>query len=826
MDLLRSTIAAAFYHFPIASLAEMLTGNEDALLPIVSEIVKWERSEFSLTEVGILANIMESEWMVDEAKHFEAGKYSQLSRVFLMLNQFAERVLSIAQSQTPRVRFDQLLRWRETSLLVGEDLFATAFVAEEDLKRGPRRTEFVWPDILDHDNFKLNAIIDQELSDTHSHINAATAVFDFNWISLMNYPSLANIEHTRKKGFLKDGAMQSYDLVCRHSRYNDLTLTQWIQIAAAIRLQLFYAMSEEYGAGQEEVSFKKFSDVLKDQLSFVQQVEKTTYRINMARCTAMKTSNGHVFDYAIQQRKALDISRAALTSPYMIHFGERKLLYDFFYNYFGNSHRMREWAPWVYLYVLIKNKVRREFIQTNQLVGFDNFDGYQKSKSQFLPHFKQFEEIAYSYAVQTALGPDQNYYLEARMTPNDIRRLRQLDCTKSIFGNEVIIPQEKQARLTFVAHFIKSKDKTPKIGMPRHGQTLQQLWKQVNLILKEKKSSREDAYPQLVGIDAASSEFNCRPEVMAPIFRYARFRGLQNQTFHAGEDFYDLLDGLRTIDETIFYMRFTLGCRIGHGLALGTPAEKFYESRHNTVIIPRQILLDNLVWFKYRAQEFNITLSAEVQLLIEKTYMQLLSLLHYPICDMYTYWQGMRHRGDLHEQISGWPDEVKYTLPEESHDVSGAVEQCLVHYLYSSECKEEGDKAITLKLPASFPVDVQQLQDRMRDRIGRMGIVIECNPSSNRKIGRFSRYDEHPIFNFHSVDGISRSALCVSINTDDRGVLATSLRNEFSLIGVAMHKQMDACGRRLWTDVQIEEYIKRIAHYGNLSRFTIDKGTD
>ena len=40
MDLLRSTIEAAFYHFPIASLVKMLMENDDDMLPIVSEIIK------------------------------------------------------------------------------------------------------------------------------------------------------------------------------------------------------------------------------------------------------------------------------------------------------------------------------------------------------------------------------------------------------------------------------------------------------------------------------------------------------------------------------------------------------------------------------------------------------------------------------------------------------------------------------------------------------------------------------------------------------------------------------------------------------------------
>lgn len=831
MDLLRSTIEAIFYHFPITYLSGMLIENDDDILPIVSEIVKWERQEFSSTEISILGNILENEWMINDTWDFDSSKYSKLSRIFTVINQFTSCVLKVSQNRIPKVKFDQLLRWRDTSLMVGEDLLTMAFIAENDLKQGSHLNEFAWPDVLDHDNFRLNEIIDNELSDTHSHINAAIAVFDFNWISLMNYPHLVNIGHTKKKGFLKDGAMQSYDPVCRYSHYDNLTLAQWIQTAAAIRIRLFDEILNEHKS-QCDIAAISLSEAIQDPLVRARLANETEFRINTARSNALKTKTGFVFDYAIRQSDSSSVSRQALTSAYMVHHGERKLLYEFFYNYFGNSKHMREWAPWIYLYVLIKNKVRREFIQTNPLVGFDNFDDYQKSKSQFRPRFdkhsaRQYDEIVYKYAVQTALGPDQNHYLEARMTPSNIKRLQSMDYRSSIFGDEKIIADNKKDHLTFVAHFIKSKDRSRHAGMLRHGQTLHELWGQINSVISHweygKNNNPDSDIPKLVGIDAASSEFNCRPEVFAPIFRYARFQGLSNQTFHAGEDFYDLLDGIRTIDETIFYMGFTLGCRIGHGLALGMPAAKYYKNRHNTMVIPKQILLDNLVWLKYRAKMFNITLSSEVQLLIEQYYTLLGPELGYPECDTYTYWQSMLHRGDMHEPISVMPKEMVYTLPEEHEHLAPYAKQCLENYLYSSICMQEGDKAITLRLPSSFSDDVQKLQNRMKDEIGQKGIVIECNPSSNLKIGRFNRYDEHPIFYFHPINSVSCSTLCVSINTDDRGVFATSLRNEFSLISASMYKQMDANGHRLWTDVQIEEYIKRIVRYGNLSRFPINR---
>ena len=66
------------------------------------------------------------------------------------------------------------------------------------------------------------------------------------------------------------------------------------------------------------------------------------------------------------------------------------------------------------------------------------------------------------------------------------------------------------------------------------------------------------------------------------------------------------------------------------------------------------------------------------------------------------------------------------------------------------------------------------------------GLGIETNPSSNYVIGTFKNYAKHPIFNFYN-KGLTYdpaklddcAQLSVSVNTDDQGVFATSLENEY-----------------------------------------------
>lgn len=80
---------------------------------------------------------------------------------------------------------------------------------------------------------------------------------------------------------------------------------------------------------------------------------------------------------------------------------------------------------------------------------------------------------------------------------------------------------------------------------------------------------------------------------------------------------------------------------------------------------------------------------------------------------------------------------------------------------------------------------VKYNQDRIRTEIIHRGIPIETCPTSNLRIGYFSKYSELP----------TCSLLCdeesvVTINTDAPGILNTSLENEYNLIALALKKDI------------------------------------
>ena len=115
---------------------------------------------------------------------------------------------------------------------------------------------------------------------------------------------------------------------------------------------------------------------------------------------------------------------------------------------------------------------------------------------------------------------------------------------------------------------------------------------------------------------------------------------------------------------------------------------------------------------------------------------------------------------------------------------------------------------------------MEDLQGVMIRKISEKGIAIETNPSSNISIGSFEKYEDLPLFNFSPMEqDVHTSVVNVSVNTDDRGVFATSLYHEFSLIAAALFKQKDKDGNRLWSNEAIYDYIDRLRSNGFYQRF-------
>lgn len=108
----------------------------------------------------------------------------------------------------------------------------------------------------------------------------------------------------------------------------------------------------------------------------------------------------------------------------------------------------------------------------------------------------------------------------------------------------------------------------------------------------------------------------------------------------------------------------------------------------------------------------------------------------------------------------------------------------------------------------------------MLDRYDRNGLIIETNPTSNAYIARFKNHVEHPIFRWNPPDeellipgaefkrhGLRRGSVSVLVNTDDPGIMPTTLRTEFLLL-------REAAIERGISRTVAEYWLERLRFYG------------
>ena len=339
-------------------------------------------------------------------------------------------------------------------------------------------------------------------------------------------------------------------------------------------------------------------------------------------------------------------------------------------------------------------------------------------------------------------------------------------------------------------------------------------------------------------------------------------------TYHIGEDYLDIIDGLRAIDECVHFLDMDCGSRIGHALALGTDVEEFYATKHNKILISQQDYLDNLVWLYYRIKKFKIHGFDDVLIFIEQEYNRMFRQVYGNyICDdffhsmldaakehfrkenemivegycnshflfrMSEYYSAWKLRGDNPKCYqNGYFEEPDDLSTWERYSVNSRYpfdyrtrynpECAYLYYLYhySSKAKIEGSKKIEINVSYQMIECVKAVQKGMQRWFSHLGIGIETNPSSNYLIGLTKRYDELPIFEFYNL-GLAISPdeirqcpqIPVCVNTDDQGIFSTYLENEYALLALALEKARDEDGNNKYERMMIYQWIDNIRKMG------------
>lgn len=844
--------------------------TEDVVKGYISG-TKFKKEDFVKLAFYYMQQYSESElenmWMfyystfVAERKNFEKEYQARTQgfNVFDALFYFVKRVLIIQDNEIV-CRYERIQEWRKLTLELSEDLLVCAYCAATKTIEEMRRIGFAWKVVIGHNNVQLNHILKRGISENHFHLYGSAPVFHLSWISLMNHITSSSIIEKLK----------NYDNNRRNRNEDKNSLVFQCYQAAFIRKELFYLitegrkrdcpiwniLSEEYGLNAALPDIQREIDVL-------QYPDIET-----------KKDNKPLVDYALQGVIGSQEDQKDIFS------GERWLLYSCFQKINGNEFSEDE-ENLVYLYLLAKEHIRAEMVQSNNKVGFVNFEKYQDRKKDLLDA-KIFNNEMVRRAVRDCLLSGNVCSLELRITPGATIEKNK----KKICELDQIIGEPKD-KYFYTVHFIKEADdevQNEDVINCRNYSCRKKAKKQANALIGFREQYPEIA-SRILGIDAASNEIGCRPEVFASEFRRLKnhIKMIEDReekrlyvpqlkvTYHVGEDFLDLADGLRAIDEAVNFLNLDYGDRLGHAIALGIDVDEWYASKNDKILISQQDYLDNLVWIYQRLVQFRVEGVDALKDYIERKYEQLFGEIYGQYMDyeriqfilkeakekyeslgktimlqndrysfdIGRYYEAWKLRGDDPELYKNgyfcWEDDgspekraqVNTKFPK-NFAVRYLPANFLLYYCYhfDEKVRKTGNQKREVKIKPDYKKAVSLIQKEMQKRIGQRGIFIETNPSSNFAIGTFKDYKKHPIFNlynrhltFEQEKLKNCPQLSVSVNTDDQGIFATSLENEYALLASALDFDLDEDGKNKYNRNMVYEWLDDVRKMGNEQSF-------
>lgn len=805
----------------------------------------------TLDQQMIVGQVILSQWM--EPNNDCKELHFLPTSVFNVLLHFGCKTIFLKDND-PTCHYSKLLRWHLITSLLGEDLFTTSYAAAYDVKNNFQREYFDWPAFIDHNNKELNAVLSQPIADLHMHLKGSSYNFDLSWLSIMN-----NIDKMQEK----------FDYVYQQRQSNgwDPKFYDKMYKASVIRLYL----AGRTGLVPEEMTCAQLMSLLNplsiDELAdwqnknYVAPVFKDIIEMTNSKLDRIAdVSPYQEVDYI----KIAHYNKETITS---VLAPERELMYKVFHLIIKGCKDYETVSVLFYAYLSYKSTFRQSIVQLNSAVGFHNFSVYENLKNSFITD--RYNKILIKAAIESFLKNKPERYLETRITP-------EMDSEKISWKIKQIydsVDKNMMHSFNIIFHFIKQRDNR-EYRRYRHQYVREEIKKQAFAIYRFRNDERNWAENplagRLVGIDAANSEIYCRPEVFAQAFRFLRNHKIANGfyqrpddlniTFHVGEDFYDVADGLRAVEEAMIFLNLHNGDRLGHCLALGTDVRKYYEMRNHTICSTKQVLLDNMAWLHHKCKRLigYTPLCYYLESTFHDLFLQVYGDDKYKngkfnyakVFETETNLKAMDNIQDYHlswllrgnsptfasdDDINPQSDiEREWLNTSVNHhlgvELARSNENALeIHEKYhSDEVIRKGSEAQTLTIREEYRCDfyslIEAIQEHLLCKIEKKRISIECNPSSNYKIGEMTRYDEHPIIKFFN-SGLSTPYpphdIAVSINTDDQGVFSTSLEREYSLIALAMERNQPEGYRN--SPRQIIKWLDKIREMSVEQRFANSK---
>lgn len=581
------------------------------------------------------------------------------------------------------------------------------------------------------------------LCDMHVHLNGALET-DLTWQDMLAHPQ--EVYSEIKKANVKEKVKEQYDNILG-SYYSPWTLYSLLKRAIIIR-QLLYTYVIDPDDDSIPYKFQSFDHLL-----------------------------AHIEFYAETNVLSLPRYDATDKHPMRLLMGEvgndlqlECLMYIHILNFLSRYPNNDTVARLFHYYLLILGLFNRMLVQQIQCNGFEQFQKYtmngvrEYSERQYVKRFLQMagNELTNIHRIEGKFSPkdsiDKNDALVAKIHDGWIK-LHNLLKEKQL--------QKPEFQLT--AHFIKQPDKIRPDDYMRFQRLRHEIMYKAKILADWRRSHIKYAF-MFSSIDAAASELDTPPEVFAPVYHYLREEGFLHFTYHAGEDFYHILSGMRAVYEAIDFLGLVHGDRIGHATACGLPVHVWHENIGPKLLIRKGEWMDDLVFAAYIINKYQAP-----QLL------SMLPVLHLMISN---YSQEIYDKNySLSELIHSWlirkedPEPLYWKYPK-SQDIPDKYKLYLEYH--TPEVAKRYDEIIEIDSCKPFDEEGLEILQKLALRyMHEKEIVIEMMPTSNVLISHHHDYSTYHFSSWLKWQKEGYPIPAIVLGTDDTGIFATNIYNEY-----------------------------------------------
>lgn len=470
-----------------------------------------------------------------------------------------------------------------------------------------------------------------------------------------------------------------------------------------------------------------------------------------------------------------------------------------------------------WLYVRIRAGFHQHFIEDPALEGLGYFtEIYQHSKS-----LGEFRHRVQSDARELSrhLNPfGRMRHIELRVAP-DLAQLHQYFKLADAISRQVQANGGHGPSVSLIVHSVKWAPIGKDIDLDRAMLLLRDELRNLQDYLQIHRPLGLSKY--LVGFDVAGFEM-ARPNwFYLPAFVemrdwWRREIGLPEQasgdlgyTYHAGEDFLHLIQGLRHIGEVITFFPWEEGDRIGHGLALGLDAQE-WQNRTPLLRMPLDAILFDLIWewdlYVHQSVEVSADFRRRLEIKIIELGGRLLQRIGLSgdelstVSEWHSFYQTL-YCPDLLLRLRdypvAWQGVDRYRIePCRSLYGKGTVLRAVQSYLKLFERNQfAAEETYPFREDADgFVLEqerIKRIQDHLIRKMAYRHIAVEACPISNLVISGIPTLVDHPLLKL-------RHRLPVLVNTDNPLTFGTDLPLEFRMVyesELATHKDAEAAWR-------------------------------